>query len=239
VRIQSDADPVDTYRRLRRLSPAPYAALVRHGDVWVLSSSPERFATIRADRTLETRPIKGTTPRDPDPVVDQAAADRLRREPKFVGENLMIVDLLRNDMSRVCRPGTVDVTDLMHVESYPSVHQLITTITGRLSDGVDTLAALAALFPGGSMTGAPKLRTMEIIADVETSPRGVYSGAIGWLLDDGSADLGIVIRTLVRRRGEYIVGTGGGITVRSDRDEEFAETQWKTRSLLEALGIHS
>jgi para-aminobenzoate synthetase len=237
TRIESAASPVDTYRRLRRLSPAPYAALIRHGDVWALSSSPERFATIRADRTVETRPIKGTTARDPDPVRDEAAAARLRLEPKFVGENLMIVDLLRNDMSQVCLPGTVEVTDLMHVESYPSVHQLVTTITGRLADGVGTLDALAALFPGGSMTGAPKLRTMEIIADVETSPRGVYSGAIGWLLDDGSADLGIVIRTLVHRRGEYVLGTGGGITVRSDCDEEYAETHWKAHSLLESLGL--
>jgi para-aminobenzoate synthetase len=142
-------------------------------------------------------------------------------------------------MSRVCVPGTVDVTDLMHVESYPSVHQLITTIVGRLADGVGTLEALAALSPGGSMTGAPKLRTMEIIADVETSPRGVYSGAIGWLLDDASADLGIVIRTLVHQRGEYVLGTGGGITVRSDCDEEYAETEWKAHSLLEALGAEA
>jgi aminodeoxychorismate synthase component I len=239
MRVASDAGPVDTYRRLRRLSPAPYAALIRHGEVWALSSSPERFATIRADRTVETRPIKGTTPRDPDPERDRLAANRLRHEPKFVGENLMIVDLLRNDMSQVCLPGTVEVTDLMHVESYPSVHQLVTTITGRLADGVGTVDALAALFPGGSMTGAPKLRTMEVIADVEESPRGVYSGAIGWLLDDGSADLGIVIRTLVRQHGEYVLGTGGGITVRSDCDDEFAETGWKARSLLAALGIHN
>jgi para-aminobenzoate synthetase len=237
MRIDSDAAPVDTYRRLRRLSPAPYAALIRHDDVWALSSSPERFATIRADRTMETRPIKGTTARDPDPARDREAAARLSEDPKFVGENLMIVDLLRNDMSQVCLPGTVQVTDLMHVESYPSVHQLITTITGRLRDDVGTLAALTALFPGGSMTGAPKLRTMEIIADVETSPRGVYSGAIGWLLDDGSADLGIVIRTLVHHRGGYTLGTGGGITVRSDCDEEYAETHWKARSLLESLGL--
>jgi para-aminobenzoate synthetase len=237
MHIESSAGPVDAYRRLRRLSPAPYAALIRHGDVWALSSSPERFATIRADRTVETRPIKGTTPRDPDPARDQAAAARLREEPKFVGENLMIVDLLRNDMSQVCLPGTVEVTDLMHVESYPSVHQLVTTITGRLADGVGTLDALAALFPGGSMTGAPKLRTMEIIADVEASPRGMYAGAVGWLLDDGSADLGIVIRTLVHQRGGYVLGTGGGITVRSDCDEEYAETRWKAHSLLEALGL--
>jgi para-aminobenzoate synthetase len=237
MQVASEADPVDTYRRLRRLSPAPYAAMISHDGTRVLSSSPERFATIGADRVIETRPIKGTTPRDPDPERDAAAAARLRAEPKFVGENLMIVDLLRNDMSQVCDPGTVRVTNLMHVESYPSVHQLITTIEGRLSSGVTTLQALHALSPGGSMTGAPKLRTMQIIADVETTPRGIYSGAIGWLLDDGSADLGIVIRTLVHRDGIYTLGTGGGITVRSECAEEYAETQWKAANLLRALGV--
>jgi anthranilate/para-aminobenzoate synthase component I len=149
----------------------------------------------------------------------------------------MIVDLLRNDMSQVCAAGSVQVTDLMHVESYPSVHQLITTIEGRLRPDVSTLAALQALFPGGSMTGAPKLRTMQIIEAVESSPRGIYSGAVGWLLDDGSADLGIVIRTLVHRDGRYTLGTGGGITVRSECDDEFAETQWKAARLLAALGL--
>ena len=139
--VESASDPVDAYRRLRSLSPAPYAALVTHHGTRVLSSSPERFATVRADRTIETRPIKGTTPRDPDPERDAAAAARLRDEPKFVGENLMIVDLLRNDMSQVCTAGSVRVTDLMHVESYPSVHQLITTIEGRLRPDVSTLTA--------------------------------------------------------------------------------------------------
>lgn len=237
VEVESSADPVSTYRRLRRLSPAPYAALLTHAGTRVLSSSPERFATIRADRTIETRPIKGTTPRDADPSRDAAAAARLRAEPKFVGENLMIVDLLRNDMSIVCEPGSVQVTDLMHVESYPSVHQLVTTIEGRLFRDVSTLSALHALFPGGSMTGAPKLRTMQIIADVEDSPRGVYAGAIGWLLDDASADLGIVIRTLVHHGTRYTLGTGGGITVRSVLDEEHAETKWKADTLLRALGV--
>lgn len=235
--VASPDDPVDVYRRLRRLSPAPYAAFVQHLGTSVLSSSPERFATISADGVVETRPIKGTTPRDPDPDLDRKAADRLRREPKFVGENLMIVDLLRNDMSQVCQVGTVEVTDLMHVESYPSVHQLITTISGRLRPDVTTLGALRALYPGGSMTGAPKLRTMEIIAAAESSPRGVYSGAIGWLLDDGTADLGIVIRTLVHRDGRFTLGTGGGITVHSECAEEYAETTWKAASLLRALGL--
>ena len=237
--VASATDPLDTYRRLRRLSPAPYAALITHGKTRVLSSSPERFATIRSDRTIETRPIKGTTARDADPVRDAAAAQRLRAEPKFLGENLIVVDLLRNDMARVCDAGTVDVTDLMHVESYPSVHQLVTTIEGRLRPDVTALDAIRSLFPGGSMTGAPKLRTMQIIADVEATPRGVYSGAVGWLLDDESADLGIVIRTLVHRGAEYTLGTGGGITVDSQCDDEYAGATWKALNLLRALGIEA
>jgi len=234
---KSAADPVDVYRRLRRLNPAPYAALITHHGTSLLSSSPERFATVDAAGLIETRPIKGTTPRDSDPAKDEAAAARLRDEPKFVGENLMIVDLLRNDLSRVCDVGTVQVTDLMHVESYPSVHQLITTIGGHLRPEVSTLSALHALFPGGSMTGAPKLRTMSIIAEVESSPRGAYAGALGWILDDGSADLGITIRSLVHRDGRYELGTGGGITVRSRCEEELTETGWKVQTLLSALGL--
>jgi para-aminobenzoate synthetase len=237
--VESPAAPLDTYRRLRRINPAPYAAFITHDGTTLLSASPERFATVTPDGTLETRPIKGTTPRDRDPELDAAAALRLTDEPKFRGENLMIVDLLRNDMSQVCALGTVDVVDLMHVESYPTVHQLITTIRGRLRPEVSTIDALEALFPGGSMTGAPKLRTMQIIADVEESPRGIYSGAVGWLLDDGSADLGIVIRSLVHRGGRYVLGTGGGITVSSTVDGEYAEAAWKASRLLTALGVEA
>ncbi len=233
--VASDLDPLSAYRRLRRANPAPYACFITHGGVSLLSTSPERFATISPDGWLETRPIKGTTPRYDDPADDRAAAELLRSDPKFRGENLMIVDLLRNDMSMVCQVGTVQVTDLMHVESYPTVHQLVTTIRGRLEPGTTAIAAVRALFPGGSMTGAPKLRTMQIIGDVETSARGPYAGALGWLGDDGRADLGIVIRSLVHEGGHYTLGTGGGITVRSDCDEEYAETQWKVSALFAAL----
>ncbi len=233
--LASDLDPLSAYRRLRRANPAPYAGYLTHHGVSLLSSSPERFATISPDGWLETRPIKGTTPRHDDPAADAAAAERLRRDPKFRGENLMIVDLLRNDMSMVCQVGTVEVTDLMHVESYPTVHQLVTTIRGRLHARTAPVDAVRALFPGGSMTGAPKLRTMQIIADVETSGRGPYAGALGWLGDDRRVDLGIVIRSLVHHNGRYTLGTGGGITVRSDCDEEYAETQWKVSALFAAL----
>jgi len=235
-RIGSDVDPVTAYLRLRRLNPAPYAGFLQHGDTSLLSSSPERYATVTRDRVLETKPIKGTTPRGSTPEEDVALAERLASDPKFRAENLMIVDLLRNDLSMVCRPGTVSVPVLMDVESYASVHQLVSTVRGHLREGVGTVEALRALFPAGSMTGAPKLRTMEVIADVETTPRGVYSGALGWISGDGRADLGVVIRTLVAHDGGYTLGTGGGITVRSDAESEYDETRWKASRLLEALG---
>ena len=152
----------------------------------------------------------------------------------------MIVDLLRNDLSMVCEPGTVSVPVLMEVESYATVHQLVSTVRGRLRDGVGTVEALRSLFPAGSMTGAPKLRTMQVIEDVEASPRGVYAGAFGWVGADGRADLGVVIRSLVAHRGpvggwRYELGTGGGITVRSEVAEEYAETRWKADRLRAAV----
>ncbi|HET7326800.1 MAG TPA: aminodeoxychorismate synthase component I [Nocardioidaceae bacterium] len=234
--IACDADPVAVYLRLRRLNPAPYAGYFAHRGVSVLSSSPERFASIDAGGLVETRPIKGTTPRSDDPEEDARLAESLRTDPKFRAENLMIVDLLRNDLATVCEPGSVVVPELMHVETYPSVHQLVTTVRGRLRPGTGALRAVHALFPGGSMTGAPKLRSMQIIADVEDTPRGVYSGAAGRIGADGTADLGIVIRTLVHGDGVYRLGTGGGITVVSDAAAEFAETGWKVDRLLRALG---
>ena len=240
VATRSDLDPVTAYLRLRALNPAPYAGFLQH-DVpghraWLLSSSPERYARVTADRTLETRPIKGTTPRDRTAAEDEALRDRLAREPKFRSENLMIVDLLRNDLATVCAPGSVEVPELMVVESYPSVHQLVSTVRGRLREGVTTVAALRALFPAGSMTGAPRLRTMQVIEEVEDGPRGVYSGAFGWVAADGRADLGVVIRSLTTAGdGVWTLGTGGGITVRSEVAEEYAESRWKAERLLAVL----
>jgi para-aminobenzoate synthetase len=235
----SPVDPVAAYLRLRELNPAPYAGYLQHGGVHLLSSSPERFALVDRDRWVETKPIKGSTPRDSDPAEDERNRVLLASDPRYRAENLMIVDLLRNDLSMVCRPGTVTVPALMQVESYPSVHQLVSTVRGRLRTEVTTLDALRALFPAGSMTGAPKLRTMEIIAGVETTPRGAYSGALGWISADGRADLGVVIRTLVATSDgdggfRYELGTGGGITVRSDAASELAETRWKSLRLRRA-----
>ncbi|MFC7495355.1 MULTISPECIES: anthranilate synthase component I family protein [unclassified Nocardioides] len=233
----SDLDPVTAYLRLRDLNPAPYAGFLQHdvpgARAWLLSSSPERYALVSADRTLETKPIKGTTPRGATTAEDEEARERLRSDPKFRAENLMIVDLLRNDLSVVCEPGTVVVPTLMDVESYESVHQLVSTVRGRLRDDVTTVDALRALFPAGSMTGAPKLRTMQVVEEVEQTPRGVYAGAFGWVSADGRADLGVVIRSLMTAGdGRYVLGTGGGITVRSDVEEEWAESRWKAERLL-------
>ncbi len=237
----SDLDPVTAYLRLRELNPAPYAGFLQHdvddARAWLLSSSPERYALITADRTLETKPIKGTTPRRADPVEDEAQRTLLATDRKFRGENLMIVDLLRNDLSMVCEPGTVEVPVLMEVESYASVHQLVSTVRGRLRDDVTTVGALRALFPAGSMTGAPKLRTMQVIEEVEATPRGVYAGAFGWISGDGRADLGVVIRSLTTAGdGRWTLGTGGGITVLSDVAEEHAEAEVKAERLRRVFG---
>ncbi|GAB3775579.1 para-aminobenzoate synthetase [Nocardioides ginsengisegetis] len=237
VGIDSDVDPAAAYLRLRELNPAPYAGFLQH-DVpgqraWLLSSSPERYALVTGDRTLETKPIKGTTPRGESAAEDEVLRERLATEPKFRSENLMIVDLLRNDLSLVCEPGSVEVPVLMEVESYEAVHQLVSTVRGRLRDDVTTMGALRALFPAGSMTGAPKLRTMEVIDAVEATPRGAYSGAFGWVAADGRADLGVVIRSLMTAGdGRWSLGTGGGITVRSEVAEEWAESRWKADRLL-------
>ncbi|HNM96546.1 MAG TPA: anthranilate synthase component I family protein [Marmoricola sp.] len=236
VRPTTDvADPLATYLRLRAVNPAPYAGLLRHGETHLLSASPERYATVDADRWLEAKPIKGTTPRGVTTAEDERLRAQLVTDPKYRGENLMIVDLLRNDLSMVCEPGTVRVPSLMAVESYASVHQLVSTVRGQLRDDVSTLAALWALFPAGSMTGAPKLRTMEIIDAVETAPRGIYSGAFGWICADGRADLGVVIRSLMKTPSGWEVGTGGGVTVRSSVEEEWHESRWKAARVLGAL----
>ncbi len=236
LEVASELPPAEVYLALRELNPAPYAGFLQH-DVpgargWLLSSSPERYAHL-ASGVLTTKPIKGTTARGATAAEDKRQRAALASDTKIRAENLMIVDLLRNDLSMVCEPGTVEVPELMAVESYETVHQLVSTVRGRLAGGFGTLDALRALFPAGSMTGAPKLRTMEIIDAVESSPRGVYAGTFGWLSAAGDADLGVVIRSLTTAGdGRWRLGTGGGITVRSDVDEEYAETRWKADRLL-------
>ncbi|QBX55627.1 anthranilate synthase component I family protein [Nocardioides seonyuensis] len=240
--IESDLAPSEAYLRLRDLNPAPYAGFLQHdvdgARAWLLSSSPERFALVGEDRTIETRPIKGTTDRGSTPEDDRRQRERLASDAKFRAENLMIVDLLRHDLATVSEPGSVEVPQLMAVETYASVHQLVSTVRGQLRNDVSTVAALRAIFPAGSMTGAPKLRTMQVIEEVELTPRGLYSGAFGWISGDGAADLGVVIRSLTTGGdGRWTFGTGGGITVRSDAAEEWAETRWKAARLRAAVDL--
>ena len=216
----------DLYPALREHNPAPYAAHLVFNGVEVASTSPERFLTVRG-REVEAKPIKGTVAADQDPA--------LLADEKTRAENLMIVDLLRNDLSRVCHPGTVRVPALMQVESYATVHQLVSTITGRLREGRTAIDAVRATFPPGSITGAPKLRTCEIIDRLETSPRGVYSGALGYFGFDGQADLSVVIRTAVRAGDTVTVGAGGAIVLASDPTAELAERNLKAQSVLGAF----
>lgn len=216
----------ELYGKLRAHNPAPYAAHLLFDDVEICSASPERFLSVRG-REVEAKPIKGTIPATQDPGL-------LTADPKTQAENLMIVDLLRNDLSRVCVPGTVRVPKLMHVESFATVHQLVSTITAQLDHNATAVDALRATFPPGSMTGAPKLRTCEIIDDVESGPRGIYSGVVGYLGFDGQADFSVVIRTAVRR-GEYItIGAGGAIVLDSDPAAELAERNLKAQSVIGA-----
>jgi para-aminobenzoate synthetase len=235
--IHTDAspEPFALYRGLRRRNPAPFAAYLRLGELTVLSSSPERFLSVDRDRRVEARPIKGTAPRSTDPVVDEARRAELLNDEKTFAEHLMIVDLLRNDLGRVCEVDSVRVPQFMVVEPYTTVHQLISTITGVLERERTPVECVRACFPGGSMTGAPKLRTMGIIDDIEREARGVYSGGLGYFGFDGSVDLSIVIRTVVMRPGETTIGAGGAIVMQSDPEEEFAELLLKARAPMAAI----
>jgi para-aminobenzoate synthetase len=236
LRSEGSLDPLPAYRALRARNPAPFAALLRLGEVSVLSSSPERFLRVDRNRVVESRPMKGTAARVAEPFEDACRAAELRRDKKTRAENLMIADLVRNDLGRVSALGSVEVPGLMVVEPYATVHQMVTVVRGRLREGADAIDCVRAAFPAGSMTGAPKLRTLEIIDRIEGRPRGVYSGALGFLAVNGTADLSVVIRTLVASPAGLTIGAGGAIVAGSDPEAELEEMLLKARPLLETVG---
>jgi para-aminobenzoate synthetase component 1 len=225
----------ELYRRLRVRNAAPFAAYLDFPDGVILSASPERFLRVDTERRVETRPIKGTRPRGLGPEHDAALGLALTASAKDQAENLMIVDLMRNDLSRVCAPGTVRVAELFGLEHYATVHHLVSTVVGELGPGIGALDLLRAAFPGGSITGAPKLRAMEIITELEPSERGVYCGAIGYWSVTGALDSSIAIRTALAVAGRVYFSAGGGIVADSDPEQEYRETLDKARGMIDAL----
>jgi para-aminobenzoate synthetase component 1 len=226
--------PFALYRRLRRINPAAFGAYLDFGDVQLLSASPERFLKL-AGRRVETRPIKGTRPRGLGPMHDALLGRVLAESDKDRAENVMIVDLLRNDLSRVCLPGTVRVPELFALEQHPTVHHLVSTVVGELEPKADAVDLLRATFPGGSITGAPKVRAMEIIAELEPTRRGVYCGSVGYLSATGDMDTSIAIRTAVVRNGAVYFQAGGGIVADSEPEAEYRETLDKARGIIRTL----
>ena len=233
-RFQSVPDPVALYRRLRRSNPAPFAGLMRWQSAAVLSSSPERLVEVRGDR-VQTRPIAGTRPRDADSERDVALSRELLGNLKERAEHVMLIDLERNDLGRVCIPGSIEVNELMVVESYAHVHHIVSNVRGRLRQDATPVEAIQAVFPGGTITGCPKVRCMEIIAELEREGRGFYTGSMGYLGRDGSLDLNILIRSMLLQGERFSFRTGAGIVADSMPDSELRETVDKARGLILAI----
>ncbi len=234
ARAAGRVDPMSIYRRLRATNPSPFAALLRDGGFTVLSSSPERLVEIRGS-TVSTRPIAGTRPRGATPQADAALIRSLMDNDKERAEHVMLIDLERNDLGRVCAGGSVRVDEYMSVESYAHVHHIVSNVSGRLRGDVSPVQVIRALFPGGTITGCPKVRCMEIIAELEAAGRGAYTGSIGYLNRDGGCDLNILIRTITARDGRFAFRTGAGIVADSNPAQELAETRAKAEGLLRAL----
>jgi para-aminobenzoate synthetase component 1 len=228
-------DPLEIYRRLRQRNPSPFAGWFHLGDFVIASASPERFLRLDSDGWIETRPIKGTRPRGNTAAEDARLAQELAGSAKDRAENVMIVDLLRNDLGRVCRYGSVQVPSVCQVESYSTVHHLVSVVRGQLRAGQGPVELLAAAFPGGSVTGAPKVRAMEIIAELEPTARGPYCGCLAWIGFDGAMDSNILIRTMTLGKGWVQFPVGGGIVADSQPQEEYEETLHKAAGLIRAL----
>jgi anthranilate/para-aminobenzoate synthase component I len=234
LRIPLKVDAFAAYRALRAMNPTSLGGIVRTGDLWLVSASPEQFLRVTADGVVTTRPVKGTRPRG----VDEAEDARLRAElvasEKERAENLMIVDLMRNDLTRVARLGTVEVTRLLEVETYASVHQLVSTVRAQLDDGKVAIDAVESCFPAGSMTGTPKRSAISILGELERGPRGIYSGCFGLFFANGSIDVSMVIRSMIVDQTEVSIGAGGGVTSLSIPEEELAEVKLKARLIAAA-----
>jgi len=234
----------DIYKQLRTINPSPYGAYLQFGDtLGIACSSPERFLRVESSGKISSKPIKGTSPRSPDPSIDALLSSSLKNDVKNRAENLMIVDLVRNDLGRVCQIGSVNVEKLFNVESYATVHQMVSTISGKLQNHQSAIDGIAACFPGGSMTGAPKLRTMEFLHDLEQGrKRGVYSGSIGYISPNDVLDLNIVIRTAIVTGKDdeskvVSIGCGGAITALSESDDELDEMMLKAKAIVDATEL--
>jgi para-aminobenzoate synthetase component 1 len=238
LEVDMNTTPYELYKRLRKINPAPFANYFNFEGVSIVGTSPERFLKVRGD-WVETRPIKGTKPRGKTPEEDKALAESLLKSVKDRAENIMIVDLERNDIGRVCRYGTVKVTELAILETYPTVFHLTSTVVGQLSAGKSRIDLLKATFPGGSITGAPKVRAMEIIDELEPTRRSVYTGSLGYLSFGGDMDLDIVIRTIIIKDGRAYFQVGGAIVYDSQPEAEYIETLDKGKALIQALNLSS
>ena len=236
LEISAGVSDAGIFKRLASANPGAFAVLARLPGFTVISSSPERLVRVRG-RTVETRPIAGTRPRSDNAATDDQLAEELMAHPKEKAEHIMLIDLERNDLGRICIAGSIRVDELMVLESYQHVHHIVSNITGRLRDDVSPAEVIRAIFPGGTITGCPKVRCMEILAELEQQPRGAYTGSIGYINRDGDMDLNILIRTLVRRGNQVSFRAGGGIVADSDPAHELAETRAKAKGLLRAFGV--
>lgn len=239
IRTELQVNGLELYRALRKTNPAPYSAYLKFGELEVLSSSPERFLKVDKERNVSAKPIKGTIKRGETEAEDKMLLGELKNSEKERAENLMIVDLLRNDLGVVCEIGTVAVPKLMDVESYETVHQLVSTVTGKLRHDISIPELVRLTYAGGSMTGAPKKRSMQIIDTVENRARGIYSGSIGFLSVNGTADLNIVIRTIVKLENQLTIGVGGAITMLSDAEDEYDEMLLKAEALIRTIRAYT